>query len=1298
MKKIFSTAIISLLAFTGAQAQLSTNPDKFLGNITTSGQVDFGNEKFYQLWNQITPENETKWDAIEPSRGSFSYGGADRSANYAKQHNFPFKYHTFIWGAQYPKWMDNLTTAEQYKAIVEYFDNVKAHYPNLEVIDVVNEAITGHQPAPYRAALGGEGRTGYDWIIKAFQLAHERWPNAILVYNDYNTFQWQKTQFIDLVRTLRDAGAPIDAYGCQSHDITDMSLSTFKNAMNEIQNALKIPMYSTEFDIGTADDQKQLTQYKNLIPVLWEADYCAGITLWGYIYGRTWTTDGNSGLIRDGKDRPAMTWLRQYMQSDKAKSAKSPFPGMKKEASVYVKPASMKVAKDDKLPVWVDATLATKTIEKVELFNGSTLIATMTEAPYIAEFTSSTTGTKTLKAVVTATDGSTYERLSRVQVLSSTTPRTPYNNVVPELPGVVEAMNYDNGAAGVSYNNASRTGATKTGSWMEYTVDVKQAGLYSVDVEVASPQNGGMFHLVDNDFGNMTFLTDFVTLPSTGGSSEYKNVHLRLNLPLEAGRRTLCLCIDKGGFSIGKMTFTPLEVNNAIRSSIKVNPTTINVGETATITATSVVSSVGIANVKVFVNDMQLATLTEKPFITEFTPTMKGTYTISAIATDNNGKESKIVRTTLNVNSVRMPFAEVNLPGTVQFEDFDLGGEGVSFHDSDSEDQGDANYRTDNEGLDIVKGNGGNAIGYTAENEWMEYTVNVTKAGTYNCEATVSSGTTGASFTVSLRDNGQTKQLCSISIPQTASSSWDTYTTVKAKLSQQLPEGKHILRVTLTGANGNLDKMAFTLDEGGEEPSTADPNFYVYLCFGQSNMEGNATPEAQDQTVDPRFQTLACVNFSSPRRTMGQWYTATPPIVRQGTGLGMADYFGRTMVENLPENVRVGVVDVAIGGTKIEGFMQDQVASYIASMNPSSEGWLINYFKAYDNAPYQRLVDMARIAQKQGVIKGILLHQGESNNGQSDWPQKVKKIYDQLLADLNLNATDVPLFVGETVSQAEGGACWLHNSVIARVPNVIPNSYVISSAGCPQRGDGLHFTAEGYRTMGSRYAQQALKLMGINIGGTEEPDDKYIAHRFESVSEIGNTPFAIVNEDSGKAFYGISEQNLGFDTYETAFNDANTGYLFTMEKNTAGSGYFFRLVQPNGEPYSIWGNPGYLNTQPADGWCSFILGLNNQNGQDLENGALWTIRHVGDKGFWLKNVGTGKYLHDATPAKYDDPVYFTFCIPAVKSAIEAPLAPALSSRAAGVYTLQGVKVGTKEQWSTLPRGIYIVDGKLRTKR
>ena len=131
-----------------------------------------------------------------------------------------------------------------------------------------------------KASLGGGGKTGYDWLIKAFEMAYERWPDAILIYNDFNTFQWNTNEYIDLVKTLRNAGAPVDAYGCQSHDLTDCNVNNFKNAETQIQNALKMPMYSTEFDIGTSDDQKQLNQYKNLIPVLWEADYCAGITLW----------------------------------------------------------------------------------------------------------------------------------------------------------------------------------------------------------------------------------------------------------------------------------------------------------------------------------------------------------------------------------------------------------------------------------------------------------------------------------------------------------------------------------------------------------------------------------------------------------------------------------------------------------------------------------------------------------------------------------------------------------------------------------------------------------------------------------------------------------------------------------------------------------------------------------------------------------------------------------------------------------------------------------------------------------
>ena len=475
-----------------------------------------------------------------------------------------------------------------------------------------------------------------------------------------------------------------------------------------------------------------------------------------------------------------------------------------------------------------------------------------------------------------------------------------------------------------------------------------------------------------------------------------------------------------------------------------------------------------------------------------------------------------------------------------------------------------------------------------------------------------------------------------------------------------------------------------------------DPNFYIYLCFGQSNMEGNATPEAVDKNyVDPRFQTLACVKFSSPSRNMGEWYTAYPPIVRQGTGLGMADYFGRTMVANLPDNVKVGVVDVAIGGTDIKGFMSEEVPNYLKN----AADWLKGYFKAYDNDPYKRLIDMAKIAQQSGVIKGILLHQGETNTGQADWPQKVKTIYERLLTDLSLSASEVPLFVGEVVGSGANGSCAYHNTIIAKVPSVIPTAYVISSEGCPAKkeADGAiyHFTAQGYRIMGSRYAKQALKLMGIEAVIDEpgaptagyEPDRK-----FTSLDAIGTTPFAIVNEDQGKAFYGSTDQNLGYDLYATAFVDTNTGYLFKLEKSSANNGWLLRLITPQGSEYQVWGGyaPGYLNSQPIDQWCSFILGLNNQNGQDIVNGAVWDIEHVDGKGFSLKNVGTGKYLHDTTPAKYDDPVYFTFCT--LKAASTSTAISSIHvdrTQNDVVYSLDGRRVNGKD----LKPGIYIKSGK-----
>jgi alpha-L-fucosidase 2 len=246
-------------------------------------------------------------------------------------------------------------------------------------------------------------------------------------------------------------------------------------------------------------------------------------------------------------------------------------------------------------------------------------------------------------------------------------------------------------------------------------------------------------------------------------------------------------------------------------------------------------------------------------------------------------------------------------------------------------------------------------------------------------------------------------------------------------------------------------------------------------------MEGFPGIEAQDTTnVDNRFQVLAAVDFPKMGRKTGNWYPAVPPLCRPSTGLCPADFFGRTMVSNLPAHVRVGVVMVAVGGCKIELFSKTNYQAY-ASKAPH---WMTNIINAYGGNPYARLVEMGKLAQKDGVIKGILLHQGESNTNDKEWPNKVKGVYDNLIEDLNLRAEDVPLLAGEVVNADQKGQCASMNSIIDGLPKTIPNSHVVSSAGCTAIPPShLHFTPAGYRELGRRYADKLLSLPGYKPAG-----------------------------------------------------------------------------------------------------------------------------------------------------------------------------------------------------------------------
>jgi len=304
----------------------------------------------------------------------------------------------------------------------------------------------------------------------------------------------------------------------------------------------------------------------------------------------------------------------------------------------------------------------------------------------------------------------------------------------------------------------------------------------------------------------------------------------------------------------------------------------------------------------------------------------------------------------------------------------------------------------------------------------------------------------------------------------------------------------------------SLGELLKPIDEGApaspatqQQLAAADEkeNFHIYLAFGQSNMEGqnwngssvvynDAIPIMYKENVDPRFQVMAAVggsykisNSQNEKRDKGQWYKAVPPLVRNNTGLSPADYFGRTLVAGIPDaNIKVGVIVVAVAGSAIEGFEKGNGANAYFS---TQESWMKNTAALYDNNPYNHLVTLAKEAQKVGVIKGIIMHQGESGAVSGSWAQKVKGIYDNLLIDLGLPANSIPFIAGEPYGAAnnQNNAATvkgLTNTMNAKLPNGENVAHVVSSAGCASGGDNLHFSYDGYKTLGERYGKKMLEL------------------------------------------------------------------------------------------------------------------------------------------------------------------------------------------------------------------------------
>jgi len=256
-----------------------------------------------------------------------------------------------------------------------------------------------------------------------------------------------------------------------------------------------------------------------------------------------------------------------------------------------------------------------------------------------------------------------------------------------------------------------------------------------------------------------------------------------------------------------------------------------------------------------------------------------------------------------------------------------------------------------------------------------------------------------------------------------------------------------------------------------------DPNLHIYLCFGQSNMSGQADFTDADKDVGDRFLVLRASNKINGQQ-VGELYPAAPPLGHSGAKMGPADFFGRKMVRELPENIKIAVANVAVGDQSIKLFDKDQVEAYVASRN---NDWSVQYINQYGGNPYERLVELGEKAKEIGVIKGFLLHQGEADYKiASQWPSMVKKVYEDLLSALDLNAEEVPLLIGEMVSQEEGGTLGSYNYMMSDAVDLIPTAHLIPSEDCPGLPEAnytLHFTRDGYVTLGERYADVMLSLL-----------------------------------------------------------------------------------------------------------------------------------------------------------------------------------------------------------------------------
>ena len=618
-KKTAAALLLVGMSSMASYAQLGKCKGKYLGNIIANDV----HANYSSLWNQVTSENGSKWGSCDRGNGNYNFDNSDLAYNWAKDNKGLFKFHTLIWGAQAPGYLATASATDVMNAIKKWIPAVQAHYApmgGLKMIDVLNEPVNtpiDKELANLKAALtlgyksepanAGDLNNPYGWAIWPFQLARKSFPDATLLINEFNIeWDWNscRATYITMINAIKNApnltdGKKnlIDGIGLQAHGMNgatmNLTAAKFKACLDELWTKTSLPIHITELDlVADPNEAAQSTYYQAYFPIAWEHPHVAGITLWGYIQGKTWIpgnkktgTEGTDSGIQyaDLTDRPAMKWLKSYMAAQASLSccpAPAPFGNCDKGMLPTIKftaPTQTTFTAPATVPFDVAAADADGTISNINFYIDAATATFHEEwtAPYTFEQIFDKAGTYTIKAVVYDNDGNTAQDVITIKVNVA---QGPYGGTAAAVPGKIEFENYDLGGNGFAYKDDAATnsgGATfrtdedvdienctdagagynigyaTKGEWMEYTVNVATAGKYTVTFRAASNGAGKTISLSAKD----KVVAADIAIPNTAGWQTWQDVAVK-DIALEAGVQVIRVTLGASDYvNLNYMTF-----------------------------------------------------------------------------------------------------------------------------------------------------------------------------------------------------------------------------------------------------------------------------------------------------------------------------------------------------------------------------------------------------------------------------------------------------------------------------------------------------------------------------------------------------------------------------------------------------------------------------------------------------------------------------------------------------------------------------------------------------------------------